>query len=135
MCACESSDNFVRAHKGLSFGVRQVCRPHYNDELVGEESGVELSSLTPRELMDAQGVVVEELVEGVNKEAAKRLKYPVPDVRENDVEAYLSFDALEIVSRNLDWSSDYSDLSEEEQARCNALAEAYLSECEKSGYL
>ena len=121
----------MREHKGLSFGVRRVCRPHYNDELVGEESGVDLSSLAPRELMGTQGVVFEENGEDVRKEAAKRLKYPVPDVRENDVEVYLSFDALEMVSRNLGWSADYGNLSEEEQAQCDAVAEAYLSECEK----
>ena len=92
----------MREHKGLSFGVRRVCRPYYNNELVGEESGLDLSSLAPRKLMDTQGVVVEKLVEGVNKETAKRLKYHVSDVREHDVSTYLSFDALEMVVRNLD---------------------------------
>ena len=102
---------------------------------MGKESGLDLSSLAPRELMDAQGVVVEELVEGVDEEAAKKLKYPAPDVREHDVETYLSFDALEMVARNLDWSADNGGLSEEEQARCDAFAAAYLSKCQKSGYL
>ena len=82
----------MREHKGLSFGVRRVCRPCYSDELVDEVSGLDLYSLTPCELMDAQGVVVKELVEGINKDAAKRLKYPVPDMREHDVGTYLSFD-------------------------------------------
>ena len=127
MCACDGSDNFVREHKGLSFGVRRVCRPHYNDELVGEESGLDLSSLAPRELMDAQGVVVEELVEGVDEEAAKSLKYCLPDMREHDIGTYLSFDALEMVAQNLDWSADYGGLTEEEQARCDVFAAAYLS--------
>ena len=133
--AHEGGDDFVREHRGLGFGVRRVCRPCYSDELVDEVSALDFYSLAPRELMDAQGVVVEELVEGVDEEAAKKLKYPAPDVREHDVETYLAFDNLEMVERNLDWSADNGGLSEEEQARCDAFAEAHLSKCEKSGDL
>ena len=71
----------------------------------------------------------------VNKETAKRLKYHVSDLREHDVSTYLSFDALEMVARNLDWSADYNGLTEEEQARCDVFAAAYLSKCEQSGDL
>ena len=54
--ACEGSNDFVREHKGLCFGVRRECRPYYDDELAGEEGGLDLSSLVSRNLMDAQGV-------------------------------------------------------------------------------
>ena len=69
----------MREYKGLSFGVRNVCRPYYNGELVGEKSGLDLCSLAHRELMvmDAQGVVVEEFIEGVDEETAKELRYIV----------------------------------------------------------
>ena len=115
----------MREHKGLSFGVRRVCRPYYGDELAGEESGFGLSSLAPRNLMDAQGVVVEELIDGVDEEAAKKLRYPVPDVSKYDVAPHLSLDVLEMVAQNLNWSADYGGLSEGEQARCDILAAGY----------
>ena len=125
----------MREHKGLSFGVRRVCRPYYGGELTGEESGLNLSFLAPRNLLDAQGVVVEELIDGVNKEATKRLRYPVPDVSDNDVASHLSLDALDMLAQNLNWSADYDDLSEEEQTRCDVLVAAYLTKCEASGHL
>ena len=53
--ACEGGDDFVREHKGLSFGVWRVCRPYYEDESVAEQGGLDLTSLAPRELMAAQG--------------------------------------------------------------------------------
>ena len=37
---------------------------------------------------------------------------------EHDVASHLSLDAMEIVAQNLNWSADYSGLSEEEQAMC-----------------
>ena len=38
-----------------------------------EEGDLDLSSLAPRELMAAKGVIVEEIEEGVNEEAAAPL--------------------------------------------------------------
>ena len=72
--------------------------------------------------MDAQGVFVKELIEGVEEKATKKLQYPIPDVREHNVTLYLSLDALEMAAQNLDWSADYGGLIEEEQARCNVFS-------------
>ena len=44
-------------------------------------SGLNLSLLAPRELMDAQGVVVDDFIESIGKEAARKIRYPIPDVR------------------------------------------------------
>ena len=55
-----------------------MCRSYCNDELVGKESSLQLFSLAHCELVNAQGAVIEMLVENVKKEAAKRLKYPTP---------------------------------------------------------
>ena len=119
---CEGGDDFVRQHKGLSFGVRKVCRPYYGEDAVGEEGDLDLSSFAPRELMAAKGVVVEEIEEGVDEEAAAKLKYPVPDMGEHDVGEHLSFAALEMVATNL-WSApDYDSLTEEEKGRYNKFA-------------
>ena len=125
----------MRQHKGLSFGVRKVCRPYYGEDAVGEEGDLDLSSFAPRELMAAKGVVVEEIEEGIDEEAAAKLKYPVPDMGEHDVGEHLSFAALEMVATNL-WSApDYDSLSEEEKGRYNKFAEAYISKCEARGQI
>ena len=44
-------------------------------------SGLDLSSLAPREPMDAQGVVVDELIVSIGKEATRKIPYPILDVR------------------------------------------------------
>ena len=112
----------MRKHKGLSFGVRRVYQLYYSYELVGEEGGLDLSSLLPNELMNAQGVAIEELIKGVGKEAAKKLRYRVPDTKDHGVVSHFSLDALDMMAQNLDWSADYGGLSEEEQAKCDILA-------------
>ena len=131
MCACEGSNNFVREHKGLSFGVRRVCRTYYEDESVAEQGGLGLTSLAPRKLMAAKGVVVQEIEEGIDETAAGRMKYPLPDMREHNIGKHLFFAALEMVAKNLCSAPDYGGLSKEEQARHDAFAEACLSKCER----
>ena len=84
--------------------------------------------------MGTHGFVLKELVNGVDDETAKRLKYTVPDMREHNVKVHLSFNALEMVARNLNWAPDYGRLSKEEQAQCNVFVAAHISECEKRCY-
>ena len=47
--------------------------PHGDQTAVDEGSSLDLSSLDPNELMVAKGVIVEELVEGVDEKATGRL--------------------------------------------------------------
>ena len=107
----------------------------YGDELTGKEIGLDLSSLVRCDLMNAQGVITEEIIKGVDEEAAKKLRYPVPDASKHDVASYLSLDALEMVAQNLSWSMGYGGLSKEELVRCDVLAATYLAKCEASGHL
>ena len=53
------------------------------DEAVGEKDGLVLFLLAPCELMTTQGVVFWELAQGMDKEAIRRLKYPVTKDVEN----------------------------------------------------
>ena len=57
----------------------------YGDGHVREESGLDLSFLTPRELIGAQGVIVDEFVEDIDEETARKLWYPIQDGKEHDV--------------------------------------------------
>ena len=54
-----------------------------------------------RVLRPSQGVVVEERIEGVNEEGAKKPRYPVPDVSKHAVASHLSFGAPEMVAQTL----------------------------------
>ena len=47
---CKGGDDFVKERKGLSFGVRKVCRPYYGEEEDNEDTGLDLASLAPRPL-------------------------------------------------------------------------------------
>ena len=70
MYDCKGGHEFVQEHKGLSFGVRKVCRPDFGDAEEGNERVMDLSSLEPRELLQAKGVVVEEVIDGVDIDLA-----------------------------------------------------------------
>ena len=52
----------------------KVCQPYYGEDAEAEEGNLDLSSFAPREMMAAKGVVVEEIEDGVNEEAAAKLK-------------------------------------------------------------
>ena len=60
---CDGGNEFVRQHKGISFGVRWVCRRYYGKNDTGEET--DLTLLAPRELAVAKGMVMEELEDGL----------------------------------------------------------------------
>ena len=81
--------------------------------------------------MAAKGVVVEETEEGVDEEAAAKLKSPSRTWGSTTSASA----ALEMVATNL-WSApDYDSLSEEEKGRYNKFAEAYISKCEARGQI
>lgn len=86
--------------------------------------------LAPHDLMAVKGVVVEEIVEDVDKEAAANLKYSMLDVREYDVGKHLSFAALHMVGANLLAAEGHHSLSIEKQERYDMFAEAYISNYE-----
>ena len=124
---CDGGDEFVRQHKGLSFGVRRVCRPYYGENDTGEE--MDLTSLAPRTLADAKGVVVEELEDGVDFDGeGRKLKYGVPDMREHDIEENMSFDSLHLICGD-PGSVDYFNLPEAERERYDQFMEAYYAKC------
>ena len=134
---CNGGDDFVKEHKGLSFNVRRVCRPFYGDDIESGDDALDLTSLAPRDLMEAKGVVVEEFDDGVDVDGAeardltdtsRRLRYGVPDVREHSIGDHLSFAALHMIMGDPDMDPD--DLNEEQKERLSAFAEAYYAKCD-----
>ena len=130
---CEGGDEFVREHKGLSFGVRKVCRSYYGDNDTGEEDPLDLTSLALRALSDAQGVVAEEIHDGVDIDSeatVATLKYAVPDMREHSIGEHLSFNALDMIAGD-PRRVDYYRLPAESRERYDAFVEAYFAKCDE----
>ena len=122
---CEGGDEFNQERNGLSFGVRKVCRPWFgDDDDGGGDSDLDLTSLTPRQLSTARGVVVEEVIEGVDVDAARKLKYDVSDMRQYDIGEWLTSNELDLIAGNPD-EADYDVLSDDEKARYNEFHEAW----------
>ena len=91
---------------------------------------MDLTSLAPRTLADAKGVVVEELEDGVDFDGkGRKLKYGVPDMREHDIEENMSFDSLHLICGD-PGSVDYFNLPEAERERYDQFMEAYYAKCE-----
>lgn len=119
---CDGGDEFVCQHKGLSFGVRRVCRPCYGKNDIGEE--LNLTSLAPRELVAARGVMVEEFDDGVDFDGeGRKLKYAVPDMQEHDIGQHMTFDSLHLICGD-PGEVDYFDLPAAERERYNQFMEA-----------
>ena len=124
--SCNGGDEFVQEHKGLSFGVRKVCRPDFGDAEEGNERAMDLSSLAPRELEKAVGVVVEEVSDGVDIDSTnvKKLKYPVPDMQQYAIADLLNYEELALIAGNPE-DVDYGELSEAEKERYDDFVEAW----------
>ena len=140
---CQGGDDFVREHKGFSVGVRRVCRPYYrdNDEDMGEEDPLDLTSLEARELMAAKGVVVEEINDDVDLDSAeardltdatRRLKYGVPDMGEHNIAEHLSLTELHLIMGDPD-AVDVGSISAEQRRRLDDFAEAYYTKIAEDG--
>ena len=98
---CKGGDEFVQERKGLSFGVRKVCNPYYGDGEDGEEyTGLDLTSLNASPLGVAKGVLVKEVIDGVDIDSrdATSLSYPLPDMSDKDIGKYLEYSELELIA-------------------------------------
>ena len=132
---CKGGDEFVQERKGLSFGVRKVCSPYYGDGEDGEEyAGLDLTSLDERSLGLAKGVVVKEVIDGVDIDSrdARSLSYPLPDMSGKDIGKYLEYSELELIAADSD-DVDYESLSEEEKARYSEFGDAWIKKLESEG--
>ena len=98
----------MKERTGLSFGVRKMCEPYWGEDDDGNDGtpygGLDLTSLTPRSLGVAKGVVVRQVYDGVDIDGpdAKRLKYNMPDMRGYDIQKYLSYKELELIAADPD---------------------------------
>ena len=124
--SCGDGDEFVQEHKGLSFGVRKVCYPDFRDTEEENERAMDLSSLAPRELEKAVGVVVEEVTDEVDIDSnnVKKLKYPLPDMKQYTIADHLNYEELALIAGNPE-DVDYGELSEAEKERYDDFVEAW----------
>lgn len=86
-----------------------------------------MTSIAPRDKSRVpQGVIVDELTDGIDLDggATKKLKYPVPNMDEHDIEEYLSFEELELIAGDID-DVEYDNLSDENKQRYDKFVEAW----------
>ena len=132
---CKGGDEFVQERKGLSFGVRKIREPYYGDGENGEEyTGLDLTALNERPLGFATGVVVKEVIDGVDIDSrdARSLKYPLPDMSDRDIGKYLDYSELELIAADPD-DVDYENLLEEGKAWYSEFGDAWIKKLEGEG--
>ena len=101
---------------------------YYGENNTGEE--IDLTSLVPRTLADATGVVVEVLEDGIDFDSkGRKLKYSLPDMRKYDIKENMLFGLLHLICGD-PGAVDYFDLSEVEQERYDRFMEVYYTTCE-----
>ena len=112
--------------------MRKVCCLYYGDNNTGEEDLLDLSSLTPRQLKDAKGVVVEEIFDRVDIDSAavKKLKYNLPDTQQHNISEYLSYNKLDLIAEDPE-DVDYDDMIEEEKNRYDKFVEMWYAKCKE----
>ena len=125
----------MKERKGMSFGVQKVCEPYYEDGDDGEGyTGLDLTSLNERVLGKAKGVVVQEVMDGINIDSSdvRSLRYPMPNMQDKDIGKYLTYEELNLIVGDTD-DVDYENLSREEKARYNQFGDAWIKKVESEG--
>ena len=69
-----------------------------------------------------------EVVEGVDVDKMKTLKYGLPDMNEYNIGEYLDLDELEMIVGDF-CDSDYDNFTEEQKERYNMFGKAYEDKC------
>ena len=131
---CEGGDEFVQERNGLSMNVRKVCSLLYpGDDEREAEAALDLTSMRSRdENRRPQGVVVNEVYDGVDLEAGrdKKLKYPLPDMSEHAIGDYLSYDELALIAGDIN-DVPYNGLHAVEKDRYDKFVEAWYEKCDE----
>jgi hypothetical protein len=70
------------------------------------------------------GVKVCEVIEGVDVDKMKKLKYGLPNVNEYDIGDYLDFDELQIIAGDFG-DTDYDNFTDEQKERYNKFGKAF----------
>ena len=119
---CNGGDDFVQEKNGLSYGVRKLTQPLMEgDEDEDYEPNLATLEAPTRKVV---GVKVVEVIDGVNVDEVKQLKYPLPDVTEYNIDEYLAFDELQIIAGDFG-DTDYDNFTEEQKERYNKFGEAF----------
>jgi len=75
-----------------------------------------LATMDAPETRKVVGVKVVEMIEGVDVDKMKQLKYAVPNVSEYDIGEYLDFDELQIIAGDVG-DTDYDNFTDEQKGR------------------
>lgn len=122
---CNGGDEFVQQKNGLSYNVRKVCQPLMKND---EDYARNLATMDAPETRKVVGVKVVEVIEGVDIDAMKQLKYAVPNINEYDIGEYLKFDELQIIAGDVG-DTDYDNFTDEQKERYNKFGKAFEDMC------
>ena len=78
---CNGGDDFVMERNGLSYGVRKACTPLMEDDEDYTRNLATLEAPTRKVV----GIKVCEVIEGVDIDKMKKLKYALPNVNDYDI--------------------------------------------------
>ena len=117
---CNGGDDFVKERNGLSYGVRKVTQPL----MEGDEDYTPNLATMEAPTRKVVGVKVCEVIEGVDVDKLKKLKYALPNVDDYDISEYLDFDELQIIAGDFD-DTDYANFTEEQKERYNQFGKAF----------
>jgi len=101
---------FCQERNGLSYGVGKVTQPLMEGDEDYEPDLATLEAPTRKVV----GVKVVEVIDGVDVDNVKQLKYPLPDVTEYNIGQYLDFDELQIIVGDFG-DTDYDNFTEEQK--------------------
>ena len=92
-----------------------------------------LNSLTPMTRGRTIGVVVDEIIDRVEPERAKKLKYGVPDIQEYEFADRLTYNELALVAGQDPHKIKLDLLSAKEKARCGNFVETWYKKLDLEG--
>ena len=119
-CNTARGDHLVKERNGLSYGVRKVTQPLMEDD---ENYTPNLATMEAP-VRKVIGVKVCEVIEGVDADKMKKLKYALPNVDDYDISKYLDFDELQIIAGDFD-DTDYNNFTDEQKERYNQFGKAF----------
>lgn len=117
---CNGGDDFVKERNVLSYGFRKVTQPLMEDDENYTPNLATIEAPTRKVV----GVKVCEVIEGVDVDEMKKLKYNLPNVDDYNISEYLDFDELQIIAGDFD-DTDYDNFTDEQKESYNKFGKAF----------
>ena len=105
----------------MSYGVRKVTQPL----MEGDEDYTPNLATMEAPTRKVVGVKVCNVIEGVDEDKLKKLKYALPNVDDYDISEYLDFDELQIIAGDFDDTDYDNNFTDRQKERYNQFGKAF----------